>query len=128
LFALLDAIHFGGVEEMGGEFGHALVGANGAAESVKRLGEIVGATAITGEVAQAGMVWAPVEGASGWPARRAAEAASSTVRRFYQRFTFSLPAGAGVKVWSKARPHLTVSPEEPPRRGNLFGSYGHHQV
>ena len=47
-FALFDAVDFSGVEEMGGEFGHAPVGANGAAESGKRLGEIVGAAAITG--------------------------------------------------------------------------------
>ena len=90
-FPLFDTIHFGGIEEVGREFGEAAMGANGASESGESLGEIVRAAAITGEMAEAGMVWAPYDAANGGPARRATEAAGSAARGFYHRFTFCLP-------------------------------------
>ena len=57
LFAsLFDTIDFGGIEEAGREFSHAPMSANGAVESGERLGEIIRAAMVAGEVAQAGMV------------------------------------------------------------------------
>ena len=55
-FTLLDAIHFGGIEEMGRKFSHAAMGANGAVERGERLGEIIRAAAVTGEGAEEGVV------------------------------------------------------------------------
>ena len=91
LFALFDTIHFGGIEEVGREFGEAAMGANGASKSGESLGEIVRAAAITGEMAEAGTVWTAQGAASGGPAWRAREAAGSAARGFYHRFTFCLP-------------------------------------
>jgi hypothetical protein len=65
---LFDTIHFGGIEEVGREFGETPVSANGARHGGQCLGEIIGSTPITGEVAQAGMERSPEDAASGWPA------------------------------------------------------------
>src|SRR5437879_11151580 len=75
--SLLEAVELGGVEELGREFGEPPVSANGAREGSQGLGELIRSTPITGEVAQAGMVWPPHDAASIWPAWKATDPASS---------------------------------------------------
>jgi len=66
--SLFEPIDFGGVEELGREFGEPPVSANGAREGSQGLGVVIRSTPITGEVAQAGMVWPPRDMAGVWPA------------------------------------------------------------
>ncbi len=97
-FALLfDTIHFGGIEEVGSEFGETPMSANGTVESRESLGKIIRSAPVSREVTQAGMADAPQDTSVGRPAGGATEPASSTANRFYHSVTFSLPASAGLK-------------------------------
>jgi hypothetical protein len=56
---LLEAVDFGGIEQMGCEFGKSPVSANGACESSQGLGESIRSATMAGEGAQARTAWPP---------------------------------------------------------------------